>query len=69
MRPVPDDHDQRQLDAELVQAIGEPRAVAVADPARQHLGAGHHYPGARAHVQVGSWPRRSGRRPAALVIV
>jgi hypothetical protein len=40
LRPVAADRDVGQLDAELEQAVGEPRAVAVLDPAGQHLGAG-----------------------------
>ena len=63
---------------ELAQALRQPRAVAVADPAGQHLGSGHDDAGTyrprsasllagaartRAHVHVGSWLAVNGLRP------
>ncbi len=70
---VADDRGVRELDPQLVQAFGQPRPVAVADPARQHLGARDHDPRARsrgrgAHVHVGSCPGASVWRPVAFVI-
>ena len=63
-------HDRRvgEVHAELAQPLGQPRTVAVAHPAAEHLGAGDDYSRARAHVQVGSWPACSDWRPVAFVI-
>ena len=60
-RPVADDHDVGQLDACAAQALGQPRAVAVADDAAQHLGAGDDDAGARGHPRA----RRPARPRAA----
>ncbi len=45
------DGDRRQVDPQLAQPVRQPRAVAVLDPAGQHLGAGDDDAGARAHAQ------------------
>ncbi len=66
VRAVADDLDHRGVDAELDQALGQPRPVAVGDDPRQDLGARDQDPGAGritrdrssgrriAHVHVGS---------------
>ena len=62
LRPVADHDDVRQLDAALAQPLGEPRAVAVGDHPRQHLGAGDDDAGADAHpAQVGRSDSGSSR--------
>ena len=72
LRAVADDRRVREVDADLAQPLGEPRAVAVADPAREHLGARHDDAGARAHAALtctsaaARWAR--GWRPRAFVI-
>ncbi len=48
------DRDVGQFDAELEQPVGDPRAVAVLDPPRQHLGSRDNDAGACAHVQTTS---------------
>src|SRR5207244_190532 len=54
---VPADRDVRQVDAELGQAVGQPRAVAVAHTAGEDLGARHDDARAGAHpVAQGLWP-------------
>jgi hypothetical protein len=66
--PVAADRDVGEVDAELAQAVGQPRAVAVAHPPRQHLGAGDDDPGARAHgplTRMGAPRDRSARCPRA----
>ncbi len=54
---VADDRRVGQVDARLPQPVGQPRAVAVAYAAGQHLGAGHTMPAraARRSLHVGSW--------------
>ena len=56
--PVADDEDVGDVDAQLRQLFGEPRPVAVGDPAGQDLGPGYHYP--CAHL---SRPRTRERIP------
>ena len=64
---VADDRDVRQVHAELLQTLRQPRAVAVGHATRQHLRAGHHDARARltSHLHVGCSPAGSGalRRP------
>ena len=60
-RPVADDHDVRELDAQLAQPLRQPRAVAVGDDPAEHLRARDDDAGARAHVQVGAWSSGSER--------
>ena len=67
-RPVAHDHRQREVDAEIAQAVGQPGAVAVADAAGEHLGPGDDDARAGAHVQVGWRSGASGRRPPSFVI-
>ena len=74
LRAVADDRRVGEIDAELAQPVRQPRAVAVAARGREHLGARHHDPGARAHARA-SRARRAGAlaaaacwRPRALVI-
>ena len=57
---VADDRHVREVDAQLGQAVGEPGAVAVADAAAEHLGAGDDDRRARAHPQCGAWLAVSG---------
>jgi hypothetical protein len=68
LRPVADDERVGVVDAELAQAVGEERPVAVRDPAGQHLGAGDDDPRAGAHVpQLGRLAGGSGRtRPGGV---
>ena len=49
VRAVADDDDRLEVDAELAQALGEPRPVAVAHAAGEDLGARDDDAGARAH--------------------
>ena len=63
-RPVADDRDVREVDAELAQPLGEPRAVAVGDAPGEDLGAGDDDARAGAHAQVG---RSAGPQHAAAV--
>ena len=49
LRAVAADRDVRQLDAQLEQAVGQPRPVSVLDASGQHLGAGDDDARARAH--------------------
>ena len=59
---VADDHDVRELDPGGAQALGQPRAVAVADDAAEHLRARHDDAGADAHpLHVGRRDSGSGR--------
>ena len=55
--PVADDRDVGEVDAELAQPLGQPRAVAVGDAAGEDLGAGDDDARAGAHV--------AGRRSSA----
>ena len=55
---VADDEDVRDLDAELGEALRDPGTVAVADPGRDHLGAGHEDP--RAHARGRGGPLGGG---------
>ncbi len=72
---VADDRDVREVDAEPLQAVGEPRAVAVGDAAGEHLGAGDDDPGThapfawrvRVHLHVGCSPAVSERIPVAVM--
>ena len=52
------DRDVGELDAQLEQPVRQPRAVAVAHPAGQHLGAGDDDAGAGAHAQGRSPDRK-----------
>ena len=66
--PVADDLDHRRLDADLAQALGQPRAVAVGDDPGEDLGPGDQdaRPGprrARAHAQRGCLDGGSGVLP------
>ena len=51
-----------QVDAQLAQALGQPRAVAVGDDPAEDLGPRDDDAGARAHVQVGAWSTGSAAR-------
>ncbi len=55
LRAVADDDDRLQVDAELAQAVREPRPVAVHDAAGEDLGAGDDDARSRAHQQPGPW--------------
>ena len=55
------DHDLRQLDAVLAQPLRQPRAVAVGDDPRQHLGAGDDDAGAGHPAHCGRWSSGSAR--------
>ena len=66
-RPVGDDHGRGEVDAELAQALGQPRAVAVGHAAGQDLGARDDDAGAGAHVQVGRSLADSVRRPVRVI--
>ena len=50
LRPVADHDRVRQDHAARPQLLGQPRPVGVCDQAAEHLRAGHHDPGADAHV-------------------
>ena len=68
-RPVADDLDHRGVHADLEQALGQPRPVAVGDDPGQDLGAGDQDPGSRTAAPVPETgpPRRNrtaARRPA-----
>ena len=66
--PVADDERERVVDAELAQAVGQPRPVAVRHPPGQHLGAGDDDARAGAHApQLGRLAAGSGRtRPGGV---
>jgi hypothetical protein len=66
-RPVADDRDLGELHAELLQPVGEPRAVAVGNPAGEHLGARDDDAGAGAHVQEGRRSGGSTERPSRVI--
>ena len=55
---IPDDGDHLDVDPEVAQLLGQPRAVAVGDDPGQHLGAGHEDP--CAHLGAASEHRRVG---------
>ena len=63
--PVPDDDDVPDVDAEHPQLLGQPRPVAVGDPAGQHLGARDDDPARAAHgLTLGAAPRPGRLRGA-----
>ena len=63
--PVADDRDVGEVDAELAQALGQPRPVAVGDPAGEDLGPGDDDARAGAHAAVRPLRRAEHGRPCA----
>jgi hypothetical protein len=65
---VADDDRVGVVDAEVAQALGQPRAVAVDDPPGEHLGARDDHAGACAHApHVGRRPAGRSRRPRRVI--